>query len=111
MVQFHLYYIEKGSDLFASWRGCGLKTHHKRCVVASNKYLINCLVLVQSDFGINEVMYACEVWGWGEAFAIEWGCLVMLGSLMLRLDMNILGKGVSYISCVHVCDGVRARNV
>ena len=28
-----------------------------RCVVASNKYLINyCLVLVQSDFEINEVL-------------------------------------------------------
>ena len=27
-----------------------------RCVVASNKYLINCMVLVQSDFEINEVL-------------------------------------------------------
>ena len=28
----------------------------RRCVVASNKYLINCLVLAQPDFEINEVL-------------------------------------------------------
>ena len=55
-----------------------------RCVVASNKYLINSLVLVQPDFEINEVLNGiiimrvrCAV---GEGFAIEWGCLVILGS-------------------------------
>ena len=55
--------------------------------MASNKYLIYCLVLVKPDFEINEVLNsitncACDVWGlrWGEGFAIEWGCLVILGS-------------------------------
>ena len=32
-------------------------------------------------------------------------------SLRLRSDKNILGKGVSYISCMCVCGGVHARNV
>ena len=32
-------------------------------------------------------------------------------SLRLRLERNTLGKGVSYISCVCKCCGVRARNV
>ena len=48
--------------------------------MASNKYSINCLVLVQPDFEINEVsnsiIIVC-VWG-GDGFAIE--CLVILGS-------------------------------
>ena len=55
-----------------------------RC--GSNKYLINCLVLVQPDFEINNVLNSiiivrvkCGV-GVGEGFAIEWGCLVILGS-------------------------------
>ena len=51
--------------------------------MASNKYLINCLVLVQSDFEIDEVLNSiiivrCE--GGGGGVAIEWGCLVILGS-------------------------------
>ena len=29
-----------------------------RCVVVSNKYLINCLVLFQPDFEINEVLHS-----------------------------------------------------
>ena len=40
--------------------------------MASNKYLINCLVLVQPDFEINEVLNSiiivrvrCEGWGGG----------------------------------------------
>ena len=41
--------------------------------------------------------------------------MVMFGhfrlSLRSRKDKNTLGKGVSYISCVCVCGGVRARNV
>ena len=51
--------------------------------MASNKYLINCLVLVQPDFDINEVLNSLiivHVGGGGEGFAIEWGCLVILGS-------------------------------
>ena len=53
---------------------------------ASNKYLINCLVLVQPDYEINEVLNSIIIvrvrWGLrvGEGFAIEWGCLVILGS-------------------------------
>ena len=55
---------------------------------ASNKYFINCLVLVQPDYEINEVLNSIIIvrvkWGgWGgvgEGFAIEWGCLVILGS-------------------------------
>ena len=51
--------------------------------MASNKYLINCLVLVPPDFEINEVLNSiiivrvrCEG---GEVFAIKWGCLVIFG--------------------------------
>ena len=40
----------------ASSRGCGFEPQQRRCVVASIKYLINCLVLVQPDFEINEVL-------------------------------------------------------
>ena len=40
----------------ASLRGCRFEPQQRRCVVASNKYLINCLVLVQPDFVINEVL-------------------------------------------------------
>ena len=36
-------------------RDCEFEPQQRRCVVASNKYLINCLVLVQPDFEINEV--------------------------------------------------------
>ena len=42
------------------------------CIVASNKYLINCLVQVQPDFEINEVLNSiifmrvrCGGWGRG----------------------------------------------
>ena len=51
--------------------------------MASNKYLINCLVLVQPNFEINEVLNSIIIvrcGGWGGGFAIEWGCLVILGS-------------------------------
>ena len=58
--------------------------------MASNKYLINCLVLVQPDIEINEVLNSliivhvrCRGGGRGlplEGFAIERGCLVILGS-------------------------------
>ena len=40
----------------ANSRGCGFESQQKRCNVTSNKYLINCLVLVQPDFEINEVL-------------------------------------------------------
>ena len=48
--------------------------------MASNKYLINCLVLVQPDFEINEVLNTIIIvrvrcGGLGEGFAIEWGYL------------------------------------
>ena len=53
--------------------------------MASNNYLINCLVLVQSDFEIKEVLNSIIIvrvrcGGGGEGFAIECGCLVILGS-------------------------------
>ena len=52
--------------------------------MASNNYLINCLVLVQSNYEINEVLNSIIIlrvrYGGGEGFAIEWGCLVILGS-------------------------------
>ena len=46
--------------------------------MASNKYLIKCLVLVQSDFEINEVFNSTIIvcvrcGGGGERLAIEWG--------------------------------------
>ena len=40
----------------ASSRVCGFEPQQRRFVVASNKYLINCLVLVQPDFEINQVL-------------------------------------------------------
>ena len=50
----------------------------RRCVLASNKYLINCLVLFQPNFEINEVLNSIMIVrvGVGEGFAIECGCLV-----------------------------------
>ena len=53
--------------------------------MASNKYLINSLVQVQPYFEINEVLNSIIIvrmrcGGGGEGFAIEWGCLVILGS-------------------------------
>ena len=76
-------YIEERSDLLASSRGCGFESQQRHCVVASNNYLINCLVLVQSNYEINEVLNSIIIvrvrYG-GEGFAIEWGCLVILGS-------------------------------
>ena len=79
MAQFQVDYIEERDDYLASSRGCGFKPQQRRCVVASNKYLINCLVLVQPDFEINEVLNSiiivcvrCGGWGVGEGFAIEW---------------------------------------
>ena len=54
MAQFQFDYIEK-RDKLASLRGCGFELQQRRCVVASNKYLINCLVLVQPDIEINKV--------------------------------------------------------
>ena len=52
-----------------------------RCVVASNKYLINCLVLVPPDFEINEVLNSIIIVrvgvGRGEGFGIECGYLVI----------------------------------
>ena len=56
MAQFQVDYIEEHGDLLASSRGCGFKPQQRRCIVASNKYLINCLVLVQSDCEINQVL-------------------------------------------------------
>ena len=40
----------------ASSRGCGFELQQRRCIVASSKYLISCLVLIQPDFEINEVL-------------------------------------------------------
>ena len=40
----------------ASSRGCGFEPQQSRCAVASNVYLIHCLVLVQPDFEINKVL-------------------------------------------------------
>ena len=55
--------------------------------MASNKYLINCLVLVQPDFEIIEVLNSILIvhvsWGGGGVevgFAIAWRCLVILRS-------------------------------
>ena len=56
MAQFQVDYIEEHGDKLASSRGCGFEPPQRRCVVASDKYLINCLVLVQPDFEINEVL-------------------------------------------------------
>ena len=50
--------------------------------MVSNKYLINCLVMVPPDFEINEVLNSIIIVGVGrgEGFGIECGCLVILGS-------------------------------
>ena len=66
-----------------NWRARGV-VGSSLSIVVSNKYLINCLVLVQPDFEINEVLNSIIIvpvrcGGWGEGFAIEWGCLVILG--------------------------------
>ena len=69
-------YFEECGDLLASSRGCGVEPQQRWCIVASNKYLINCMVLVQPDFGINEVLNRIIIvrvrcGGWGQGFAIE----------------------------------------
>ena len=56
MTKFKVDYIEERGDLFARSRGCGFKPHQRCCIVALNKYLILCLVLVQPDFKINKVL-------------------------------------------------------
>ena len=56
MAQFQVDYIEERGDYLASSRGCGFEPQQRRCVMASNKYLIDSLVLVQPDFEINEVL-------------------------------------------------------
>ena len=53
--------------------------------MALNKYLFLCLVLVQPDFKINEVLniiiFVCVCGGGGgEGVAMEWGCLGHLAS-------------------------------
>ena len=73
--------------------------------MALNKYWILCLVLIQPDFNINEVLnIIIIVWVSG---GIEWGCLGHFRlSLRFRLDRNILGKeGKLYYlnACVCVC--------
>ena len=72
MAQFQVDYIEERGDLLASSRECGFEPQQRRCVVASNKYLINCLVLVQLNFEINKffsniinVRVKCGRWGRG----------------------------------------------
>ena len=56
MAQFQVDFIMMRGDLLASSRGCWFEPQQRRCIVASNKYLINCLVLVQPNFEINEVL-------------------------------------------------------
>ena len=74
MAKFNVDYIEKRCDSFARSRGCVFEPHQRRFIVALNKYLILCLVLVQPDFKINEVLnIILIVWVWG--VVIEWGCL------------------------------------
>ena len=70
-----------------NWRARGVAGSSLSKVVVSNKNLINCLVSVQPDFEINEVLNSiiivrvrCGGGEWGEEFAIEWGCSVILGS-------------------------------
>ena len=87
MAQFQVDYIEERGDLLASSSGCWFEPQQRRCIVASNKYLINCLVLVQTDFEINKVLnniiivhVRCGGGVGGRGLPIEWGCLVILGS-------------------------------
>ena len=65
MAQFQVDYIEE----------CGFEPQQRRCFVASNKYLINCLVLVQPDFVINEVLNSitmCMCGGGGRGLPLNW---------------------------------------
>ena len=39
-----------------NWRAQGFEPQQRCCVVALNKYLINCLELFQPDFEINKVL-------------------------------------------------------
>ena len=75
MAQFQVDYIEERGDYLASSRDCEFKPQQRRCVVASNKYLINCLVLVQPDFEINEVsnsiIIVCVGGRWGRGLPLN----------------------------------------
>ena len=84
MAQFQVDHIEKRGDKLLSSRGCWFEPQQRRCVVVSNKNLINCLVSVQPDFEINEVLNSIIIvhvrCGGG-----EWG--VGGGSLPLNGDV------------------------
>ena len=72
--------------------------------MALNKYLILCLVLIQPDLRINEVLnIIIIVWVRGGG-GIECGCLGRFRlSLRFRLDRSILRKGEKLYFCVDVC--------
>ena len=76
--KFQVDYIEERRELLASSRGCRFEPQQRRCVVALNIYLINCFVLVQPDFEINEnlnsVIIVCVCVGGG-------GCMLEMYSL------------------------------
>ena len=80
--------------------------------MALNKYLIICLVLVQHDFKINEVLnIIIIVWETGRGGdPIECGCLGYFRlSLRFRLNRNFLWKGGKLYflrGCVCLCGGV-----
>ena len=85
MAQFQVDYIKEGVTNLRARGVAGSSLSKRRCVVASNKYLINCLALVQPDFEINEALNSIIIErvrgvGLGEGFAIVWGCYVILGS-------------------------------
>ena len=71
IAKFKVYYIEECGDLFARSR----ESNQRRCIVALNKYLIVCLVLVQPDFKINRVLKINVIVWVGVGIAIVWGCL------------------------------------
>ena len=66
MTKFKVDYIEERDEYFVRSRGSGFKPHQRCCIVALNKYLVLCLVLVQPDFKINEVLNIIIIEPWHE---------------------------------------------
>ena len=67
-------------------------------MVASNKYLINCLVLVQPDFEINEVLNSIlivRVGGWGRGLPLNGDIWSFKALIKVKVRYEYFWEGVA----------------